>query len=1372
MYNKYMNRYPIPDLATAFYTNTNAITYTVIPYLIGRFRVADYGQGGFEYWLDVPLIQPNPMNIVIPAGTRVMDRQAVIKKQLQDIVEDAIEVAIKNDINLLIEVEENSPPIKVLREQPIPVEEAVGKNSYFQIVRINNQAVGGRFGEERVFKKAPPSLVYDRTKYFEPDSRELLKLPTGEEASCGFQYFYQKYKDHKDFSKYAKNFKTIKKWSISEPPQYQNWIKLYEMEFNVEKLGLKVQEELEIEPFETELYDLRVVDVRPPMWSKKEEHNSMKVLDIIRWCMWTKLNCYVIDYDGSYYLSYDHNQIVSSHSDKPQRARGSVVVKIVDNHAYFVEDCDIKRSVGKDYQRWNIEEFEDKQEKEKVKKEEEENGCPHRKEGESDEEFDKRYELWKKELEERRNNKLWMSPEYRNLDYIDWSQEVMDKGIVPNPTNEDWEEFKKECIDWRQHPPLSPEELTDDSGRIVYLSTSNLNGLVNWLANNRDKHPTTMNGLSAHTIDRATYGKNTILSKKCYPYKKIPPREIIDRIRNDFEELPTTKLPTPTQLGNEIFKKLYSKPFNHYSYFNSNTRRAFLDAEIKADNRVVKGHMDRDWGFSLDLSKAYTNALKGMDLEWSVFDSINQFDRYDGIFDPNCFYLVEQLKNQFPLRDVNKGLVLYHGCFLRHLLGKGLVIIKHKIKPVRTLPKDYFKSFVDWVIDYCADEEKIDDTINYKVLINNFIGSMKKADKIYQYKITKVLCQDTLTRQYYNGGIVSSITNKLKHDRYEDYKDNYIIANPCEEFNIQSANPIRLQVIEKINEKLLVIQQTYKTWLYINHKLFNYVNSLPMRKKRRDILGKKSIIPKKKNNWDLEPRLCLSKTDALYFEVPIPDSCLESDISERKMFQWVQRPRTFEESYRNTTIPTRFHNLMRLVVDSCPYPIKFEALVNKYKWEFSKYKPQKIVRYQPNIWMEKIDIDRYWTKDIGAKLLLNLAITNGGCWFEGMGGVGKTELLKSLSELVRKNRIYYEMVKKPYIKKNYPIDWYGELEAWRKFNPCFIIKLAPTNKACNLIGGKTLNKGLGIPVIGIDEDEIQNEEEAFNFFDDKIARIAGQPPTDGGKNKPCYDAILIDEISMITGRMWSLLLYIKRRIPRITFILCGDIKRQLPPVGEQDRDFYNSYAIKELAEFQKIRLLHNFRSGIQGDTLWDDWSVNPERFKVSPKDKNITTTNISYTNKTRKEVIGILQKFLTPLNPMVLKYSDYGFDETSKYITELDSQTEELILTVGTPLIANKGNVDEGIAKNQLFKVLKYNEDTITLADEDNERYDFSKEEIYKGFYSAYCITIHKSQGETFKQRYTIWDWDKIPKNYFGRRLRYTAQSRSSDPENNIVYKS
>lgn len=1377
MYNKYMNRYPIPnlatnfysnpvptgypvpDIATAYYANPSAITYTVIPYLMGRFKVADYSPPYSEYFLDVPLRSSDPLDIVVPAGTRVVDRPNYIKQQLKDLVEDAIEVAIKNDINILIEEEENSPPIKILREQPVDVREAVGKTSYFQVVRINNQAVGGRFGKERVFKKAPPSLVYDRTKYFEPDKRNLLKLPCGEEASCGFQYLHQKYKDHKDFKKYAKDFLTIKKWSCSQPPQYDNWIKLYEREFNVEKLGLKVQEELNIEPFETELYKLKTIDLGKEKWSEKKLFNSMEVLDIIRWCMWAKLNCYVIDYDGSYYLSYDHNLIVSSHTDKPQRARGSVVVKVVNNHAYFVEDCDIKRSVGKDLQRWKVEEFDKGEEKQIIQKQEEKIGCPHRKDGETDEDYEKRYDEWRKELEEQRENKLWLSPQYRNIEGLDW------RGNIPdNPTAEDWVECKKDLINFKHYPPLSPEELTDDTGRIIYLAVPNLNGLVNWLATWRDKHPTTMNGLSAHSIDRATYGKNIILSKKCYPYQKIPPQEVIERIRKDFIDLPSTKLPTPTQLSNEIFKKLKTNPYQHYSYFNSNTRRAFIDSEIKADNRVVKGRVDRDWVFSLDLSKAYTNALKSMDLEWNVYDCINQFEKYDGNFNPNYFYLVEQLKNEYPLRDINKGLVLYHGCFLRHLLGKGLVIIKYVIKPVRTLPCDYFKDFVDFVIDYCEDTDGLDKSINFKVLLNNFVGSMKKADKIVQYKIHKTESVDTLTRAWSNGGIVSTLNNKYSGERYEGDKINYIISNPCEEFNIQSANPIRLQVIEKINEAILSIHSTYKTWLYINHKLFNYVNSLAMRKVRKKVLNKKSIIPKKKNNFDLEPKLCLSKTDALYFEIPIPDDCMDSDISVRGAggWGWVQRPRDFRESYRNENQVSKFWKLMRYVEKSCPYPTKYEGTISRSKWEFKKYKPQGVVYYQVNRWKQLLTIDKYWTKEIGGKLLLNLALMNGGAWFEGMGGVGKTELLKQLDLIVERNRIKYKW-KKAIVKETNKITWFGELEEWRKTNPCYVVKLAPTNKACNLIGGKTLNKGLGIPVMSIDEDEI--EDDGINYFDTIISRLAGD-----GYSKPCYDAILIDEISMINGMMWSLLLYIKRRIPRITFILCGDIKRQLPPVCEQDRNFYNAYAIKELVEFQKIKLIYNFRSGLQGDILWDDWSVNWERFEVVPKYSNITQTNISYTNKTRKEVINLIQDNLTILNPVVIKAVDYIKDEDSSYINDVDKQTQELKLIVGTPLIANRSDKEQGIAKNQLFTVLNIDED-ITLKSGDEE-FIFTKEEIFWGFFSAYCITIHKAQGETFKDRYTIWDWDKIPKNYYGRRLRYTAQSRSSDPENNIVYKS
>ena len=1353
-----MNRYPVPDLASQYYTNTKKITYTVIPYLLGRFRVADYGQGGNEYMLDIQLVPPNPMNIVIPAGTRVMDRPQYIRDQLDEIIFEAVFDATLNDINNLIDEDPNSPPIKVVAGQDIKT--AIKGRSYFEVIRINNKAVGGRFGKERVFKQAPPSLVYDKTKYFDADKRNLLKLPCGEEASCGFQYIYQKFKDNRDFRKYAKDFLTIKKWSCSKPPQYDSWVKLYEREFNIEKLGLKVQDELNIEPFETELYKVKTIDLGKDHWTEKKLFNSMSVLEIIKWCMWVKLNCYVIDYDCSYYLSYDHQQLVSTATDKPQKARGSIVVKVVNNHAYFVEDCDIKRSVAGTYQKWKIDEF-DKGEQQVINnKIEEEYGCPHREDNETDEDFEKRYNEWKKELIDKRQEKLWLSPPYRKDLDIDWKKELHDKGIVDNPTNEDWEEFKKECINWKNYPPLSPHQLTDDSGRIVYLSVPNLNGLVNWLANNLEQHPTTMNGLSAHTIDRATYGKNTILSKKCYPYSSIPPKEIIERIRKDFIDLPSTKLPTPTQLSNEIFKKVKTNPYEHYSYFNSNTRRAFFDSEIKADNRVVKGSVSRDWVFSLDLSKAYTNALKGMDLDWSVFDSINQFEKYDGDFNPNYFYLVEQLKNEYPLRDLNKGLALYHGCFLRHLLGKGLVIIKWVIKPVKVLSKDYFKDFVDFIIDYCEDTDGLDKSINFKVLINNFIGSLKKADKVVQYKIHKTESVDTLTRAFYNGGIVSTLNNK-KEDRYEDDKINYIISKPCEEFNIQSGNPIRLQIIDKINEKLLFIHQSYKTWLFINHKLFNYINSLPMRKLRKKVLNKKSILPKKKNNWDLEPELCLSKTDALYYEVPIPDTCLDSDIVERKGWETIVRDRNFDESYRNVSIHKRFYFLMDCVRKSCKYPIKFESMINRYKWEFKKYQPQKQVYYNPNRWRKLFSIDKYWTKEYGAKCLINLALMNGGCWYEGMGGVGKTELLKQFDLMIQNNKKKYKW-KKAIIRTTNTITWFSELEEWRRKNPCFVVKLAPTNKACNLIGGKTLNKGLGIPVMGIDEDEV--EEDGVNYFDTIIARLAGD-----GYSKPCYDAIVIDEISMINGMMWSLLLYIKRRIPRITFILCGDVKRQLPPVGEQDRNFYNAYAIKELVEFQKIKLMYNFRSGVQGDILWDEWSINPKRFEVIPKYSKPTQINISYTNKTRKKVINLIQNNLLPLSPLILSYDKY-LDKDSAYITDLDKQTENLMITIGTPLIANKSDKEKEIAKNQLFKVISYNDEEVKLRCEDKV-YEFTHEEIFFGFFSAYCITIHKSQGETFKERYTIWDWDRIPNNYFGRRLRYTAQSRSNDPDNNIVYK-
>ena len=115
-----------------------------------------------------------------------------------------------------------------------------------------------------------------------------------------------------------------------------------------------------------------------------------------------------------------------------------------------------------------------------------------------------------------------------------------------------------------------------------------------------------------------------------------------------------------------------------------------------------------------------------------------------------------------------------------------------------------------------------------------------------------------------------------------------------------------------------------------------------------------------------------------------------------------------------------------------------------------------------------------------------------------------------------------------------------------------------------------------------------------------------------------------------------------------------------------------------------------------------------------------------------------------------------------------DGRREELVISLGCPLIAYIGLKSHGIAKNQFRRVIGFGDGVVELDDGGIYEEDF----IYKNFLSAYCITTHKAQGDTYKDKYTIHEWDKFSEGRkFNRRLRYVAQSRSTDPSNNIVYK-
>lgn len=335
------------------------------------------------------------------------------------------------------------------------------------------------------------------------------------------------------------------------------------------------------------------------------------------------------------------------------------------------------------------------------------------------------------------------------------------------------------------------------------------------------------------------------------------------------------------------------------------------------------------------------------------------------------------------------------------------------------------------------------------------------------------------------------------------------------------------------------------------------------------------------------------------------------------------------------------------------------------------------------------------------------------------------------------------------------------LSVWREENPCFVSKLAPTNKACNNIGGKTLHRGLGLRVCkDIDGEDSESDDEDEPHGEDNSDRV-GRLISKLEANPP--DVMPVDEISMIGGEGWSVLSYIKFRIPTIKFFLFGDIKRQLPPVGEERRKFEDTICMKELANYNKLELKYNFRRGTADtNTLWDLCSNNPQVFKIT--NSPLTYRNLCWTNETRKEVIDKIQN----IHPNPVLWIDCG----KRNDPNNTGQNEKLMLAIGTPLIARKSMKVRAVAKNEIWKVKSIKGEEIVLEYKDREE-SFTQEEIRKKWLSAYCITIHKSQGDTYRDEYTIWDWDRISKNkdLQAKKLRYTAVSRSVNYEELVKFK-
>jgi ATP-dependent exoDNAse (exonuclease V) alpha subunit len=93
------------------------------------------------------------------------------------------------------------------------------------------------------------------------------------------------------------------------------------------------------------------------------------------------------------------------------------------------------------------------------------------------------------------------------------------------------------------------------------------------------------------------------------------------------------------------------------------------------------------------------------------------------------------------------------------------------------------------------------------------------------------------------------------------------------------------------------------------------------------------------------------------------------------------------------------------------------------------------------------------------------------------------------------------------------------------------------------------------------------------------------------------------------------------------------------------------------------------------------------------------------------------------------------------------------------PVIARKNSKQLQIFNNETFtiKQIKRTENEIVVEDEGRER-TVPIDEFTKIFNVAYCITVHRAQGCTFDDAYTIHEF-----NQYDERLKYVALSRATD---------
>jgi hypothetical protein len=91
------------------------------------------------------------------------------------------------------------------------------------------------------------------------------------------------------------------------------------------------------------------------------------------------------------------------------------------------------------------------------------------------------------------------------------------------------------------------------------------------------------------------------------------------------------------------------------------------------------------------------------------------------------------------------------------------------------------------------------------------------------------------------------------------------------------------------------------------------------------------------------------------------------------------------------------------------------------------------------------------------------------------------------------------------------------------------------------------------------------------------------------------------------------------------------------------------------------------------------------------------------------------------------------------------------------PIISRLNNHSCDFVNNEIFKVVEIDDNDITISNE-CKILTLPISLFKRSFLLAFCITIHKSQGQTYDTHYNIYEWNRLNK-----KLKYVAITRAKD---------